>query len=456
MWDRRSYLESCFGQRCTVKFEGYIPPWKDTLALGVEWDDASRGRNNGCLDGIEYFACDVPNAGSFIKASRPAEKKLTLEEALNESYLTLDNATQTSFGVGKDAEMLGFDKTHARQHDLNQLEVVSVIMRRVYSLECSYSLANLRQLELNDNLFSDFGVLVRQLSEFKKLTTLYLNGNRMQYTAAEPNYTVTELSMVRTLIPQNKISCVYKAFPNLKTLNLAENRLVEFPTFPPHLKVLDLSSNLIKNVHFKTSQLDTLILSDNPVNQFSVETDLPNTLDLRGCAFSWDRVSLIGAKSVKSLSFMHAENALEYRLFAIARCPYIRMLDGTPISEDERGNAEMYTLNMVARKKHPDLPPQVWQALLSKHGAPKIPMNRSIQSRLLRFYINNDPNPYSIVEDVPVYRLFMLVARILNIGINKLEIAGISEHLPDLLTSTVIVSDYLDDGSKLEIKLTSK
>lgn len=46
-------------QRCTVKYVGPLPnttpegaPW-----LGVQWDDASRGKHDGRHEGVRYFDC---------------------------------------------------------------------------------------------------------------------------------------------------------------------------------------------------------------------------------------------------------------------------------------------------------------------------------------------------------------------------------------------------------------
>lgn len=42
--------------RCTVRFVGSIQG-KAGEWLGVEWDDLSKGKHDGSLDGIQYFKC---------------------------------------------------------------------------------------------------------------------------------------------------------------------------------------------------------------------------------------------------------------------------------------------------------------------------------------------------------------------------------------------------------------
>jgi len=36
------------------------------LWVGIEWDEANRGKHNGTVNGYKYFACDT-NKGSMIK-----------------------------------------------------------------------------------------------------------------------------------------------------------------------------------------------------------------------------------------------------------------------------------------------------------------------------------------------------------------------------------------------------
>lgn len=44
------------GQTCTVRYVGAVAEKKGEW-LGVEWDDASRGKHDGTHDGTSYFKC---------------------------------------------------------------------------------------------------------------------------------------------------------------------------------------------------------------------------------------------------------------------------------------------------------------------------------------------------------------------------------------------------------------
>ena len=56
--------------RATIRYIGEVAG-QDGQWIGLEWDDASRGKHDGCLDGRQYFQCmQVGNAGSFVRASK--------------------------------------------------------------------------------------------------------------------------------------------------------------------------------------------------------------------------------------------------------------------------------------------------------------------------------------------------------------------------------------------------
>jgi dynactin complex subunit len=44
------------GQSCTVRYIGAVAD-KNGEWLGVEWDDASRGKHDGTHNGTSYFTC---------------------------------------------------------------------------------------------------------------------------------------------------------------------------------------------------------------------------------------------------------------------------------------------------------------------------------------------------------------------------------------------------------------
>ena len=82
------------GSRGTVRYVGPVATSKNasTAWVGVEWDDATRGKHDGAVekDGVEtrYFRCPA-GAGSFVKPSKLSRGERFLS-ALKERYQKTD------------------------------------------------------------------------------------------------------------------------------------------------------------------------------------------------------------------------------------------------------------------------------------------------------------------------------------------------------------------------------
>lgn len=58
------------GARGTVRFVGELPGRGAAAWVGVDWDDAARGRHDGTVDGVRRFVAAAPTSGSFVRAAR--------------------------------------------------------------------------------------------------------------------------------------------------------------------------------------------------------------------------------------------------------------------------------------------------------------------------------------------------------------------------------------------------
>lgn len=74
----------CEDQLGTVRYIGAVAPHQG-LWLGVEWDDPSRGRHDGSVNGIQYFKSSKPKAASFVRPNK-VKKCKNFTEALRERY----------------------------------------------------------------------------------------------------------------------------------------------------------------------------------------------------------------------------------------------------------------------------------------------------------------------------------------------------------------------------------
>ncbi len=86
------------GFRATVRYIGPVAAAKnkEEIWLGVEWDDATRGKHDGsCVDdqGIlhRYFEC-VYGGGSFVKVNKVNTGR-SLVDALKDRYVSIDAPT---------------------------------------------------------------------------------------------------------------------------------------------------------------------------------------------------------------------------------------------------------------------------------------------------------------------------------------------------------------------------
>jgi len=188
------------GFKATIRYIGTVAGTKkvDEVWFGVEWDDLSRGKHDGCsvdTSGVlhKYFEC-APGSGSFIRPSKVSYGR-TLLEALNDRYVSLDAPTiadadanipdvyvNTLKGNQKSIQFVGEEKIRKRQ----QLAIVSTvairndIISRIDPGSCCASIAHLVEIDLQDNLLWRWSDIATLGSEVPNLGVLLLHGNKMQ------------------------------------------------------------------------------------------------------------------------------------------------------------------------------------------------------------------------------------------------------------------------------------
>lgn len=141
------------GFLCTVR---YVGPLAGTAGewLGVEWDDATRGKHNGQHKGQQIFQClsNASTAASFVKSSRKIDAEQTVVEAIKAKY---GSAGAPDLDVviisGKVAEEVGFDKIAQEQSRLADLRIVLIdqmVVNGVAARNASHSKVRDAQEEL--------------------------------------------------------------------------------------------------------------------------------------------------------------------------------------------------------------------------------------------------------------------------------------------------------------------
>ncbi|CAG8126481.1 unnamed protein product [Penicillium nalgiovense] len=225
------------GHLCTIRYVGTVQGTSGDW-LGVEWDDASRGKHSGEHKGVRYFSCKSkhPTAGSFVRPSRPSDQPLNFLEALREKYASDSENSLTSNTLGSGAtiqgkaieisgkvvEEVGFDKIRKQLAELQELRIVLLDGLRVVGVLASYdqdqvshseaaqkigeTCPKITELDLSRSLLSRWRDVWDICNQLKYLKRLKLNGNRFQ--ALEHDLTfkgITELHLEETLLSWDEV-----------------------------------------------------------------------------------------------------------------------------------------------------------------------------------------------------------------------------------------------------------
>ncbi|KAJ5961868.1 hypothetical protein N7501_006809 [Penicillium viridicatum] len=300
------------GHLSTIRYVGTVQGTTGDW-LGVEWDDASRGKHSGEHKGVRYFSCKSkhPTAGSFVRPSRPSDQPLSFLEALREKYASESvssiahndlvsgvtargNAIEIS---GKVVEEVGFDKIRKQLAELQELRIVLLDGLRVVGVLASYNQAQvlhseeaqkigetcpkITELDLSRTLLSRWRDVWDICNQLKHLKKLKLNGNRFQ--ALEDDLTfkgITELHLEETLLSWDEIAAIAYRFPGLTSLTASANQLTEITcALPSTITTLTLEHNEITSISALRHLAALPKLEHLSIRGNNISTVNPNTTD---------------------------------------------------------------------------------------------------------------------------------------------------------------------------------
>lgn len=277
----------------TVCYIGCLDGYPDAEEwMGIEWDDASRGRHSGNHNGQRYFTTQVPNAGSFVKASKIGfGGRTTLVQAAQQRLAdTRDQShrKETTI-VGRGIVCIADEGSAADQ--LAKMEVLDVsnmgvaIIRSTKDEPLAEILPQLRDLSVARSLLSEVSAVIEILCEIPKLHTLDASDNRLHVAGNEftcedkdsgwvtektnrGSSEVSELLLNKCVVQWIAIAMVCEHIEALKILRLHACRLSSFgrlwekgafETRWISLQILDLDGNRINwNDVRKLSKLASL------------------------------------------------------------------------------------------------------------------------------------------------------------------------------------------------------
>lgn len=368
------------GKIGTVRFVGHIPTWSDT-ALGIEWDDVSRGKNNGDINGVLYFSTEVPGSGSFIKSSsKKIEPQMTFMDAFANRYgLEANTAAlgQTVHFGSKVVENFGFQKLNAIQELVLKLETLMLDKQNIGAVGKMSVFPSVRSLDLSYNLLNSWDEIAEIVQYFPILTELNVNGNKLsgvpclpplrELASADTNVTLAQMQQFvaeRLNVSLNNLTSLCTLSESVKSLDLLFNSFSEIPDLQPSVEELHLANNNILDVpEVSNSHIRLLDLRFNDIESWDVigriSDKFPNLNGLRidGCP-------LFSTLSVEEMTL---------DVIARLRCGppdsgVISKLNGSVLLADEITNAELYFMLRVRLGAVQFTDQKRWQELERKHG----------------------------------------------------------------------------------------
>ncbi|GAB7365543.1 hypothetical protein MBLNU230_g6615t1 [Neophaeotheca triangularis] len=422
-----SHLASFYeGQRlslknltCTVRFVGSVAG-KAGEWLGVEWDDTSRGKNNGTFDGVRYFSCrsSSATAASFLRPSQPWDEPRTFFQAVRDKYVANEGASRAEvvYLSGKQAEEVGFGKFAKRQAKLKGIHVLVLDRMQVHGrqrpeneldVETAHMCAKVTDLDLSSNLLESVEEIQNICSKLPELQRLTLDGDRILHAVPLRLSRLKSLSISNLFSQWHECSRLLEGCDSLKILTAAESGFTKVEDeLPPLVSELDLAGNQMISLSqligpAKSQTLTKLVLkhnkiSDTGANQQPFHSELAD-LDLSYNQINtwsfFDQLPLI-LPSVRHLRVTGNPLYLNLRsaegkplstedgyMLTIARLPQLQSLNYSKITDKERLNADTYYLSQIATEmsltppeneaeiasRHPR-----WQALVKEYGEPVV------------------------------------------------------------------------------------
>lgn len=180
-------------ERAAVRFLGSVAK-QEGLWVGVEWDDATRGKHDGSTGGVKYFSCvsNEPTAASFVRVEK-VNFGTNLLDALVSRYT---NVTGEMGDVDKSElwvhtvqnrkvqiELVGEEMIQAQQRQIQHLPSARVVGAAVSTLgdpdELAAALPALTELDLTCNLLHSWDVAEGICNALTGLKTLNLSDNKL-------------------------------------------------------------------------------------------------------------------------------------------------------------------------------------------------------------------------------------------------------------------------------------
>jgi len=342
--------------------------------VGVEWDDEGRGKHNGTHNDKQYFSC-AELQGSFVRPHK-------LHAGVSFSDMLAARYTDVS-GQGGEMNILNKDNSSTRveliglsQADINRAAYLENLVMREESISSIGDVEYIRagctgsvNLDLSLNLFSELSDIITLLFLMPKLECIHLKGNVLGVSSV-PECTVQHTSLTRvylagTGLSWHQLSQFAAFFPNLQEIYISGSALTLGEVAPntfPSLKCMDLQNSGLTRwdelAPLATLGLQSLIVSNNSIVSIAVQEGEWAQLECisldNNQVSTWESVAEL--RKLASLRTLRMRSnplitgpALDMRLLIVAMLPDVTKLNGTPVSANERLQADFLYMKHFAQ-----------------------------------------------------------------------------------------------------------
>ena len=263
--------------------------------LGLEWEDKTRGKHNGTVEGFEYFkTTNGDNSGSLIKMTKVnvgqtfkgalGYKYNFYEEEGNDYHKDIDKALEKDNFIVTDKkiiniELVGKEKAAKKFSEFEYMPCIDLNYSYINSLgnDLSNILPRLKELSLSRTLLTKWSEMLDILVQFKNLNLLNFSENILifddEFDSLIKKFEEGEIKQHLNTLVLNKCDLdtyhlikLSPIFTCLDYLYLKDNRInPESCEKSEHKKYIEEN---ISNIEKNTPNLKYLSLEHNKINEF--------------------------------------------------------------------------------------------------------------------------------------------------------------------------------------------
>jgi len=282
-----------------IKYVGPLKHKKEykenEIWLGLEWEDKTRGKHNGTVEGFEYFkTSDGENSGSLVKMTKVnigqtfkgalGYKYNFYEEEGNDYHKDVDKALEKDNFITTDKkiiniELVGKEKAAKKFSEFEYMPCIDLNYSYINSLgnDLSNILPRLKELSLTRTLLTKWSEFLDILIQFKNLTLLNFSENILifddkfddeinKFEKGEYKLHLNTLVLNKCNLDTYHLIKLSPVFLYLDYLYLKGNR-INPDTYDKSENKKFIEEN-ISNIEKNTSNLKYLSLEQNKINSF--------------------------------------------------------------------------------------------------------------------------------------------------------------------------------------------